>query len=191
MTTCSSWLNPAMRIFRRKLKTINRIGFNQKNPVAKFFVLKFTSQSVKNQPSTEMKSAIVLAVIMGVAAAGLVGGWHEMSANSDEARKVALIAELRVNEMSNDVFHKKTTRILSVRSKVVAGILYEVVLEVGSTGCPKGSDVSNCVVAEVRKLVTIDHRHHHDQFCVTIKSQTSFFFHHKKRWKKRVKVFSP
>lgn len=75
-----------------------------------------------------------------------------MSANSEEAQKAALIAELRVNEMSNSVFHKKTTRVISVRSKVVAGILYEVVLEVGQTGCPKGSDVSNCVVAEVRNL---------------------------------------
>ena len=114
-----------------------------------------------------MKSAIVLAVIMGVAAAGLVGGWHEMSANSDEARKAALIAELRVNEMSNDVFHKKTTRILSVRSKVVAGILYEVVLEVGSTGCPKGSDVSNCVVAEVRKSEKMINCHYDDKCWVT------------------------
>lgn len=97
-----------------------------------------------------MKSAIVFAVFMGVAAAGLVGGWHDMSANSEEAKKAVLIAELRANEMSNDVYHKKTTRVISVRSKVVAGILYEVIFEVGRTGCPKGSDISDCVVAEVR-----------------------------------------
>lgn len=97
-----------------------------------------------------MKSTIVFAVLMGVAAAGLVGGWHDMSANSDEAKKAALIAELRVNEMSNNLFHMKTTRIISVRSKVVAGILYEVILEVGRTGCPKGSNLADCVVTEVR-----------------------------------------
>lgn len=100
-----------------------------------------------------MKSTIaILAVLLGVATAGLVGGWHDMSANSKEAQRATAIAELRVNEMSNSVFHKKTTRVISVRSKVVAGILYEVVLEVGQTGCPKGSDVANCVVAEVKIL---------------------------------------
>lgn len=55
-----------------------------------------------------MKSTIaIFAILLGVAAAGLVGGWHEMNANSVEAKKAVMVAELRANEMSNDVFHKK------------------------------------------------------------------------------------
>ena len=67
----------------------------------------------------------------------IVGGWSELTPNTGVYNRAVLVANMKINEMSNDLYYKKVVEVISVKSQVVSGIMYEVKMRMGLTKCLK------------------------------------------------------
>ncbi|XP_059215096.1 cystatin C (amyloid angiopathy and cerebral hemorrhage) [Centropristis striata] len=88
----------------------------------------------------------VIAAVLSVGSAALVGGWRDIS-NDDEGMRSALnSAVVEHNRRSNDMYLSQVSEVVKAQSQVVSGIRYRITVRMGKTPCRKGSVSEVCAV---------------------------------------------
>ncbi|XP_041035857.1 cystatin-like [Carcharodon carcharias] len=92
-----------------------------------------------------MKMAAGMKLLLGAAALLLLlqggdsipGGISPADMNSEEVQKAARYAVDHFNRGSNDIYLSKMRRLISAKQQVVAGMMYRLKMELGTTTCRK------------------------------------------------------
>ncbi|XP_013794403.1 cathepsin L-like [Limulus polyphemus] len=96
--------------------------------------------------------SVSLCVLVGVHCNQLVGGWEDASIDDKNVKEAAGFAVKEINSRSNGLYHQKLVKIHQARRQVVSGLLFKLMVEVGSTTCNKNEvtfdDVEQCEIDE-------------------------------------------
>ncbi|XP_056108962.1 cystatin-like [Rhinichthys klamathensis goyatoka] len=88
-----------------------------------------------------------LAVMLGVASAGLVGGPIDADMNDDGAQNALQFAKAQFNNHCfNDSFVLQIREVVKVQKQVVSGLKYIFTVKVARTSCRKGGVETLCAV---------------------------------------------
>ncbi|KAK2853030.1 hypothetical protein Q7C36_008231 [Tachysurus vachellii] len=89
---------------------------------------------------------VLLAVIMAVTRAGMLGGVTDVDANRDDVQNALKFAVSQHNKASNDMYISQVSRLIKAQTQVVAGIKYIFKVEMARTSCRKGGVEEVCEI---------------------------------------------
>nr|XP_020453406.1 cystatin-like [Monopterus albus] len=77
---------------------------------------------------------------------GLVGAPQDTNPNDDMAQQALNFAVDEHNRRTNDLYLSRVSRVISLKSQVVAGIKYFFTVEMGKTPCRKNQETGTCAI---------------------------------------------
>ncbi|KAI7805824.1 cystatin C (amyloid angiopathy and cerebral hemorrhage) [Triplophysa rosa] len=88
----------------------------------------------------------VLAVILAVASAGMVGGPVDADMNDQGAQDALQYAVAQYNRGSNDAFVSQVCEVIKVQKQLVSGLKYTFTVKMARTSCRKGGVEALCTI---------------------------------------------
>ncbi|CAJ1067728.1 cystatin-like [Xyrichtys novacula] len=88
----------------------------------------------------------VLAAVLSVGFASLVGGPQDVDVNDEGAQNALSFAVNEHNKRSNALFLTRPMEVIRVQRQVVAGLLYTMTVRMGKTPCRKNNASDACAV---------------------------------------------
>ncbi|XP_053451787.1 cystatin-C-like [Nycticebus coucang] len=84
-----------------------------------------------------LAAALAVSSVTSAKAQRLIGGFMDADVNEEGVRHALDFAMSEYNKASNDMYHSRALRVVGARKQVVAGMNYDLTVEIGRTTCTK------------------------------------------------------